>query len=183
MYFVQSHLYPYHRGNCSPKRLWCPSDKNAPLCGAYRSRNLGKNTLNWTMLSTSLNFRIYMTDFDPAYYWLESTLPLCRNNTPVPLFLSRVRTAQKNKRVARSVSLAQFWTCRWAVQHWSVFVTSSFLMPGGSFERKSSGEMKIGMQQIWKTFNRRKILEACKVKNQFQVCYKCSPLVRSTSAS
>jgi len=40
------------------------------------------------------------------------------------------------------LSLAQFWTCRCAVQIWSVFVKSSFLMLGGSFERKSSSEDK-----------------------------------------
>jgi len=46
------------------------------------------------MLYTSLNFRIYVTDFDPTSYRLESTLPLFRNNTPVPLFFFRVRTAR-----------------------------------------------------------------------------------------
>jgi len=63
-----------------------------------------------------------VTDFDPASYRLESTLLLFRNNTPVPLFLFRVTTAQQLQ--TRSLSLAQFWTCRWAVQNCSVFVTS-----------------------------------------------------------
>jgi len=49
------------------------------------------------MVYTSLNFSIYVTDFDPASYRLESTLLLFRNNTPVPLFLFRVRTAQQSQ--------------------------------------------------------------------------------------
>jgi len=65
------------------------------------------------MLHTSLNFSIYVTDFDPASYRLESTMLLFRNSSPVPLFLFRVRTAQQPQ--TRSLSLAQFWTCRWAV--------------------------------------------------------------------
>jgi len=48
-------------------------------------------------------------------------------------------------------------------------------MPGGSLVRKSSSGDCIP--------NWRKNLEACKAKNQFQVCYQCSPLVRSASAS
>jgi len=43
------------------------------------------------------------------------------DSTPVPLFLFRMRTAQQSQ--TRSHSLAQFWTCRWAVQNWSAFVT------------------------------------------------------------
>jgi len=35
------------------------------------------------MLYTSLNFSIYVTNFDPASYRLESTLLLFRNTTPV----------------------------------------------------------------------------------------------------
>jgi len=54
-----------------------------------------------------------------------------------------VRTAQQSQ--TRSLSLAQFSTCRWAVQNWSVFVTSLFL------ERlmaalKGKAVMKIGTQ-------------------------------------
>jgi len=56
------------------------------------------------MLYTSLNFGIYVTDFDPASYRLESTLVLFRNSTPVPLFLFCVRTAQQSQ--TRSLSLA-----------------------------------------------------------------------------
>jgi len=90
------------------------------------------------MLYILLNFRIYVMDVDPASYRLESTVPLFRNNTSVPLFLFRVRTAQQS--LTRSLSLARFWTCRWAVQKWYVFVTCSFLMHGGRLETKSSGE-------------------------------------------
>jgi len=58
------------------------------------------------MLYTSLNFSIYVTDFDPASYQLESTLLLFRNNTPVPLFLFCVRTAQQSQ--TRFLSLERF---------------------------------------------------------------------------
>jgi len=47
------------------------------------------------MLYTSLNFSIYVMDFDPASYRLESTVLLFRNSTPVPLFLFRVRSGQQ----------------------------------------------------------------------------------------
>jgi len=56
------------------------------------------------MVYTSLNFSIYVTDFDPASYRLESRLLLFRNNTPVPLLLFRVRTPQHLQ--TRSLSLA-----------------------------------------------------------------------------
>ena len=50
-----------------------------------------------------------------------------------------MRTAQQSQ--AQSLSLTQFWTCRWAVQNWSVFVTSSFFkFFDCSFEGKSSSE-------------------------------------------
>jgi len=50
-----------------------------------------------------------------------------------------MRTAQQSQ--TRSLSLALFWTCRWAVQNWSVSVTRSFFNAcGGSFERKSSSD-------------------------------------------
>jgi len=65
---------------------------------------------------------------------------LLRNNTPVPLFLFRMKTAQRQQSQTRSLSLAQLWAYRLALQTWSVFVTSSFLMLGGRFERKSSSE-------------------------------------------
>jgi len=38
----------------SAKRLWRPSDKNAPLFDAYRSRNKGKNTES--KLNNALHF-------------------------------------------------------------------------------------------------------------------------------
>jgi len=41
------------------------------------------------MLHTSLNFSIYVTDFDPASFRLESTLLLFRTDTPVPFFFSK----------------------------------------------------------------------------------------------
>jgi len=79
---------------------------------------------NKMMLYTSFNFSIYVTDFDLDSHRLESTLLLFGDSTPVPLFLFSVRTARQSQ--TRSLSLAEFWTCRWAVQNWSVFVTSSF---------------------------------------------------------
>jgi len=101
---------------------WRNFDKNAPLFGAYRSRNKGKNTKS--KLNNALHFvklQYYVTDFDPASHRLESTLLLFRNNTPVPLFLFRVRTAQHN---TNTIFFAKLWSCRWAVQNWSVFVAS-----------------------------------------------------------
>jgi len=56
------------------------------------------------MLYISLNFSIYVTDFDPGFYRLESTLLLFRNNTHVPLLLFCVRTAQQSQ--TRSLWLA-----------------------------------------------------------------------------
>jgi len=77
------------------------------------------------MLYTSLNFGIYVTDFDPVSYRLESTMLLFRNNTPVPLFLFRLRNAQQSHhKHDLFLSIAQFWTCRWAVQKLACFVTS-----------------------------------------------------------
>ena len=58
------------------------------------------------MVYTSLNLSIYVTDFDPASYRLESKLLLFRNNTPVPVIVFRMRTAQQSQ--TRSLSLAQF---------------------------------------------------------------------------
>jgi len=49
------------------------------------------------MLCTSLNLSSYVTDFDPASYRLESTLLLFRNNTPVPLYLFRLKIAHQLK--------------------------------------------------------------------------------------
>jgi len=51
------------------------------------------------MLYTWFNFSIYVTDFDVASYRLESTFLLFHNNTSVPLFLFRVRTAQQSQTV------------------------------------------------------------------------------------
>jgi len=64
------------------------------------------------MLYTSLNFRIYETDFDPDSYRLESTLPLFRNNSPVPLFLFGVRTTQQSQtqiQCCQLVYIYQIW--------------------------------------------------------------------------
>ena len=66
------------------------------------------------MLYTSLNFGIYVTDFDPASYRLESTMLLFRNKTPVHHFFSACELPSNHKRDLFR-SLAQFWTCRWAV--------------------------------------------------------------------
>jgi len=66
------------------------------------------------MLYASLNFKIHVPDFDPASCRLESTMLFFRNNTTVLLFLHRMRTDQQSQ--TQSLSLAQFWTCRWAVQ-------------------------------------------------------------------
>ena len=57
------------------------------------------------MLYASLNFGIYVTDFDPASYRQESTMVLFRNKTPVPLFLFHVRTAQQ----ALGLPIWLFW--------------------------------------------------------------------------
>jgi len=62
----------------------------------------------------SLNFKIHDPVFDPASCRLESTMLFFRNNSTALLFLHRVRTAQQLQTL--SLSLAQFWTCRWAVQ-------------------------------------------------------------------
>jgi len=114
-------------------------------------------------------------DFDQASYRLESTLLLFRNNTPVPLFRFRVRTAQQSQ--TRSLSLAQFRTCRWTMQNWSDLVKFIFLMLGGSFERKTSSEDRkaITMENVEPTQDFRSLQS----ENQFQVCYQCSPCVHS----
>jgi len=78
----------------------------------YRCWNRGKNTrkaIPWT----SLNFRIYVKVFDPAFCQLESTLSLFRNNNPVPFLLFREGIAQWSQ--TRPLSPTQFWMCRWAV--------------------------------------------------------------------
>jgi len=50
-----------------------------------------------------------------------------------------VRTVQQSQNNAIAF-FSKFWTCSWAVQNWSVFVTISFLMPDGSLESKGSSE-------------------------------------------
>jgi len=80
-----------------------------------------------------------------------------------------VTTAQQSQ--TRSLSLAQFWACRWAVQNWSVcFIQVHFLMlvVGDRFQRKSSSEDRnaINMENL----KLMQDLEACKAKKQFQVC-------------
>jgi len=87
-----------------------------------------------------MNFSIYVTDFDPVSYQLESAFLLFPNNTLVSLFLFRVRTAHQSQ--TRSLSVAQFWNCRWVVQNWSAFVTSSFF--GAALKGKAV--VKIGRQ-------------------------------------
>jgi len=99
------------------------------------------------MLYTSLNFRIYVTDFEPASYQLESTLSLFRDNTPVPLFLFRVWTAQQSK--TRLLSLVQFWTLRWAVQKWSLLLRPYKFIFMAALKVKAV--VKIEIQQTWKT--------------------------------
>jgi len=74
-----------------------PSNKNAPFLAHIEVKTEAKNTKQ-KMLYTSLNFGDYATDFNPAFSRLKSTLPLFRNNTPVPLFHSCMRTAQHYKR-------------------------------------------------------------------------------------
>jgi len=78
------------------------------------------------MLYTSLNFRIYVTDFGPASYRLESTMLLFRIKPPVPLFLFRVRTAQQSQ--TRSLSFAST-----VLDLPLVLLQVHFLMFGGSF--------------------------------------------------
>ena len=98
------------------------------------------------MLYTSLNFNIYLTDFDPATYRLESTLLLFRNNTPVSSFLFRVRTAQQSQ--TRSLSPAQFWTCRWLCKIGLILLQVHFLMLGNWLVSALKGKavVKIGRQ-------------------------------------
>jgi len=52
-------------------------------------------SLNETILYLQVNFSIYVTDFDPASYRLESTLLLFLNDTPVPLFVFIVRATHQ----------------------------------------------------------------------------------------
>ena len=64
-------------------------------------------------------------------------------NLEVPS-LTQIRQTQ-----TQPLSLAQLSTCRWAVQNWSAFATSSFLMLDGSLERKSSSENRNAIRKIY----------------------------------
>jgi len=64
-----------------------------------------------------------------------------------PPSLTQIRLLQT---LTRSLSLTQFWICRWGVQNWPVIVTSLFLMSDGSLERKGSSENR---NAVWKTSN------------------------------
>jgi len=78
------------------------------------------------MFYTSLNVKIHVPDFDPASCRLESTMLFFRNDTIFLLFLYRVRSAQELQ--TWSLSLAQFWTCRWVVQiyFWYKFIYNAW---------------------------------------------------------
>jgi len=90
------------------------------------------------MLYTSLNFGIYVTDFDPASYGLESTMLLFRNKTPVPLILFSVRTAHQSQ--TRSLSFASTVLDLPLGCTKLVCFKFSFATLRGKFERKSSSE-------------------------------------------
>jgi len=90
------------------------------------------------MLYTSLNFGIYVTDFDPTSYRLESTMLLFRNKTHVPLILFRVRTAQQSQ--TRSLSYVSTVLDLPLGCAKLVCFNFSFAMLCGNFERKSNSE-------------------------------------------
>jgi len=98
-----------------------------------------KNTLNQKMIYTSLNFRIYVTDFDPASYWLASTLLLFRNSTPVPLFLFWVGIAHCPA-IPNTISFGSTVLAKIGL----LLLKVHFLILVGSFERKTT--VKIGGQ-------------------------------------
>jgi len=105
--------------------------------------------------------------FDPPSYPFESTLPLFRNNTPVPLFLFRVRTAQQSQTRSLFASTVLDLPVGCAKL---VYFCYKFIFHCLVATLKGKAVVKIGMQSIWKTYNCRKIAEACKEKKQFQVC-------------
>ena len=103
-------------GNCLPKRLWRPV-KIAPLwfqCAPFLVLNeveiepkiiLNKQcfALRWTSRFTCRTLTQPLVDWNQQCYSF------------VIMLLFRVRTAQQSQMQSLSVSLAQFWTCRWAV--------------------------------------------------------------------
>jgi len=98
------------------------------------------------MLYTSLNCRIYVPRFYSASIILNSFKNGILRENIVPLVLSRVRNAQpySGKNITFFPNTAWLSICRWAVQNWSVFVTSLFFiacLPG----------MSMGMPFIWES--------------------------------
>jgi len=92
------------------------------------------------MLYTLLNFKIYVPDFDPASYRMESTMLFFRNNASFP----RENCSAITNAVAFVSTLLDL-----SLSHVNIyFFTSLFIMPDGSFERKSSNENKNAMENL-----------------------------------
>jgi len=62
--------------------------------------------------------------------------------------MTNTQLCSGNRKRNRFANTERFSICCWAVQNWSVFVKSLFLMLDGSIERKSSSENR---NVIWKT--------------------------------
>ena len=98
-------------GQLTPKRLWRSVKtarlryKCAPFLVLKRSRNSNLNkqcfTLCWTSRFTCRTLTKFLIDWHQQCY------------SVVTMLLSRVRTAKQLQ--TRSLSLAHFWTCRWAM--------------------------------------------------------------------
>jgi len=133
------------------------------------------------MLHTSLNFGIYVTDFDPASDRLESTMVLFRNKTHVPLILFRVRTVQQSQ--TRSLSFASTVLVLPLGCAKLICFKFTFAMLGGNFERKSCSEdwKAINMKDLELTQGFRSLQSEKPVSGLLSV-QSVSPL-RSTSAS
>ena len=134
---------------CGDPLEWRPLIKMRPFLVPIEIETKTKLlSLNQAMLYTSLNFSIYVTDFDPASDRLESTLLLFCNNTPVPFLLFRVWTAHCPA-ITSTISFASTVLNLPSGCAKLVCFVSSFLMFGGSFESKSSSEDRKAIN--WKT--------------------------------
>jgi len=100
-------------GNFSPKRLWHPSDINAPLSGVCRSRNRQK----YSTVSNGL----HLTESQDLHAGLLPSHLSARINNVICSYISLPRenfSPNLTKiRQTRSPSLAQFSTCGWTVQN------------------------------------------------------------------
>jgi len=106
----------------------------------------------WSKLNNALHF-VELQHFRDGFWLsiLSINMSIASYNGPVTLFVFCVRslrTAQHSQ--TQYLALAQFWTCRWAVQNWFVFVKIHFLILGGNVERKSSSEDRkaINMENV-----------------------------------